>query len=394
MTLITTTSELALACQRFSRHSFVTVDTEFLRETTFWPVLCVVQVASSDEALAIDALAPGLDLAPLFALMANPEVVKVFHAARQDVEIFWNLAGLVPSPMFDTQVAAMVCGYGDQVSYSELAQSICRVAIDKSSRFTDWARRPLAPAQIDYAIGDVTHLRDIYRALLAELEKSDRLSWLEDEMKVLTSPATYEQHPERAWERFKNRARKPRDLAVLMDLAAWRESEAQTRDVPRSRVLKDDVLVEVALAAPRSQEALANLRAFPRGMERSRAGDEILAAVERGLARDPKSLPKFERERRNGAGSAATVELLKVLLRQVSDESGVAGKMIATVDDLEAIAGDDKADVPALQGWRRKLFGARALELKCGKLALTVENGRVVVLEWREAEGAAATAPV
>jgi len=391
VTLITTTSELELACERFSRHSFVTVDTEFLRETTFWPVLCVVQVASSEEALAIDALAPGLDLAPLFALMADPDVVKVFHAARQDVEIFWNLAGLVPAPMFDTQVAAMVCGYGDQVSYSELAQSICRVAIDKSSRFTDWARRPLAPAQIDYAIGDVTHLRDIYRALLAELEKSGRLSWLEDEMKVLTSSATYEQHPERAWERFKTRARKPRDLAVLMDLAAWRESEAQARDVPRSRVLKDDVLVEVALAAPRSQEALANLRAFPRGMERSRAGEEILAAVERGLARDPKGLPKIERERRNGAGSAATVELLKVLLRQVSDESGVAGKMIATVDDLEAIAGDDKADVPALRGWRRKLFGARALELKYGKLALTVENGKVVVLEWREAEQAAAS---
>ncbi len=393
MTLITTTSELAFACQRFSRHPFVAVDTEFLRETTFWPVLCVVQVASSDEALAIDALAPGLDLAPLVALMADPNVVKVFHAARQDVEIFWKLAGLVPSPMFDTQVAAMVCGYGDQVSYSELVQSICRVSIDKSSRFTDWARRPLAPAQIDYAIGDVTHLRDIYRALLRQLEKSGRRSWLDDEMKVLTSPATYEQHPERAWERFKSRARKPRDLAVLMDLAAWRESEAQTRDVPRSRVLKDDVLIEVALAAPRSQDALANLRAFPRGMERSRAGEEILAAVERGLARDPKALPKLERDRRNGSASAATVELLKVLLRQVSDESGVAGKMIATVDDLEAIAADDKADVPALRGWRRNLFGERAIELKHGRLALTVENGRVVVLEWREAEREATAAP-
>ncbi len=386
MTLITTTSELALACQRLSRHSFVTVDTEFLRETTFWPILCVVQVASSDEALAIDALAPGLDLTPLFALMADPNVVKVFHAARQDVEIFWKLAGLVPAPMFDTQVAAMVCGYGDQVSYSELVQSICRVSIDKSSRFTDWARRPLAAAQIEYAIGDVTYLRDIYRALLAQLEKSGRKAWLDDEMKVLTSAATYEQHPERAWERFKTRARKPRDLAVLMDLAAWRENEAQTRDVPRSRVLKDDVLIEVALAAPRTGEALANLRAFPRGMERSRAGEEILAAVARGLERDPKTLPKLERERRNGGGSAATVELLKVLLRQVSDESGVAGKMIATVDDLEAIAASDKADVPAMHGWRRKLFGARALELKHGKLALTVEAGRVVVLEWREAE--------
>ena len=333
-----------------------------------------------------------MDLAPLLALMADPNVVKVFHAARQDAEIFWKLAGLVPSPMFDTQVAAMVCGYGDQVSYSELAQSICRASIDKSSRFTDWARRPLAPAQIEYAIGDVTYLRDIYRALLTQLEKSGRRSWLEDEMKVLTSASTYEQHPERAWERFKSRARKPRDLAVLMDLAAWREAEAQTRDVPRARILKDDILIEVALAAPRTEQELANLRAFPRGMERSRIGEEILAAVERGLGRDPKTLPKLERERRNGGGSPATVELLKVLLRQVSDESGVAGKMIATVDDLEAIAASDKADVPAMQGWRRKLFGARALELKHGKVALTVEHGRVVVLEWREGEVAAPVA--
>jgi len=252
--------------------------------------------------------------------------------------------------------------------------------------FTDWARRPLARAQIDYAIADVTYLRDIYRTLLAKLEKSGRLSWLEDEMKVLTSPDTYEQHPERAWERYKTRARKPRDLAVLMDLAAWRESEAQARDVPRSRVLKDDALIEIALAAPRDAEALANLRAFPRGMERARAGADILAAIERGLARDPKTLPKIERERRGQRGSAATVELLKVLLRQICDQNGVAAKMVATVDDLEMIAADDRADIPALKGWRRKLFGASALELKKGRLALTVEDGKVVTLEWRDAE--------
>ncbi len=386
MSLITTTEELEAACFRLARHPFVSVDTEFLRETTFWPVLCVVQLASDEEALAIDALAEGLDLQPLLRLMADEDVVKVFHAARQDLEIFWKLAGVLPTPLFDTQVAAMVCGYGDQVSYSELAQSVCRVAIDKSSRFTDWARRPLADAQIEYAIGDVTHLRDVYKALTKRLAATGRQSWLEDEMKVLTSPATYEQHPERAWERHKTRARKPRDLAVLMELAAWRESEAQARDVPRSRVLKDDVLIELSLAAPRSVEALGNLRAFPRGMERSRAGGEILEAIERGLARDPKTLPKIDRERRNGANVGATVELLKVLLRQVSEESGVAGKLIATVDDLEAIASSDKADVPALTGWRRKLFGERALELKHGRLALTVENGKVVTLEWRDAE--------
>jgi ribonuclease D len=387
MSLITGNDELAALCARLANHEFITVDTEFLRETTFWPILCVVQLASTDEAHAIDAMADGLDLAPLFALMADERVLKVFHASRQDVEIFWKLANAIPRPMFDTQVAAMVCGHGDQVSYGELVQSICHASIDKSSRFTDWARRPLADAQIDYAIGDVTRLRDIYKALTMRLKATGRQSWLEDEMKVLTSPATYEQHPERAWERYKSRARKPRDLATLMELAAWRESEAQARDVPRSRVLKDDVLIELALAAPRTIEALANLRAFPRGMERSRAGGEILAAIERGLARDPKTLPKIERDRRNGANVGATVELLKVLLRQVSEESGVAGKLIATVDDLEAIASNDKADVPALSGWRRKLFGQRALELKHGRLALTVENGKVVTLEWHDAEG-------
>ncbi len=387
MSLITTSEELEAACLRMARHPFVTVDTEFLRETTFWPILCVVQLATDEEALAIDALADGLDLEPLLGLMADERVVKVFHAARQDLEIFWKLSGVLPTPLFDTQVAAMVCGYGDQVSYSELVHSVCRVAIDKSSRFTDWARRPLAEAQIDYAIGDVTHLRDVYKALTRRLAATGRQSWLEDEMKALTTPEIYEQHPERAWERYKSRARKPRDLAVLMELAAWREREAQARDVPRSRVLKDDVLIELALAAPRSVEALGNLRAFPRGMERSRAGGEILEAIERGLARDPKALPKIDRERRNGANVAATVELLKVLLRQVSEESGVAGKLIATVDDLEAIAGNDKADVAALAGWRRKLFGQRALELKHGRLALTVENGKVVTLEWHDAEG-------
>jgi len=384
--LISTTEEVEAACARMARKDYVTVDTEFHRETTFWPQLCVVQIASDDEALAIDALAPELDLSPVYDLMADTSVVKVFHAARQDVEIFWKHTGRVPSPMFDTQVAAMVCGYGEQVSYSELAQSICKTHIDKSSRFTDWVRRPLSDAQIQYAIGDVTHLRTIYRTLMNRLVQTNRLGWLEDEMRVLTSAATYEQHPERAWERFQSKGRKPRDLAMLMELAAWREHEAQTRDVPRSRILKDEVLIEVALAAPRSVEALANLRAFPRGMERSRSAEEILAAVERALARDPKTLPKIERERRGGNGSAATVELLKVLLRQVSEESHVAGKLIATVDELESIAADDNADVAALKGWRRKLFGARALELKAGRLALTVERGKVVTLEWQEAE--------
>ena len=383
MSLISTTAALADICARLAAHPFVTVDTEFLRETTFWPKVCVIQLASPDEAVAVDALAEGLDLAPFFALMADPAVVKVFHAARQDIEIMWHLAKMIPAPLFDTQVAAMVCGYGDQIAYGELVQSVCKVALDKSSRFTDWSRRPLSSAQIDYAIADVTWLRDIYAHLKARLEKTGRTEWLADEMSVLGAPATYEQHPAQAWERFRNRARKPRDLAVLMEIAAWREAEAQGRDVPRSRVLKDDVLIEVALAAPRSADALGDLRAFPRGMERSRAGVDILAAVERGLARDPKSLPKIERERR-GSNGGATVELLKVLLRQVAEKHGVAAKMIATADDLDSIAANDGADCGALRGWRRELFGARALELKRGRLALTVENGKVVTLEWHD----------
>jgi ribonuclease D len=385
MTLITDTADLAGVCARLATHPFVTVDTEFLRETTFWPKVCVIQIASDDEAVAIDALAEGLDLAPFFELMSDTRVTKVFHAARQDIEIIWNLAKLIPEPLFDTQVAAMVCGYGDQVSYGELVQSISKVTVDKSSRFTDWARRPLSTAQIEYALADVVHLRDVYRALLRKLERSGRMSWLQDEMRVLTSVSTYEQHPDEAWERLRSRVRKPRDLGVLMELAAWRETEAQKRDVPRSRVLKDDVLVEIALAAPRTPEALSDLRAVPRGIERSRAGIDILAAIERGLARDPKTLPKLERERRNGGGAGATVELLKVLLRQVCESTGVAPKMIATVDDLEAIATNDRADVAALSGWRRELFGAKALELKHGRLALTIENGNVIALEWQDA---------
>ena len=394
MNLIATTQDLTNLCHRLATHSYVTVDTEFLRETTFWPKLCVVQLASEDEAVAVDVLAPSIDLTPLFALMADPRVVKVFHAARQDVEIFWNLAKLIPNPLFDTQVAAMVCGFGDQISYSDLVQTVTKVQLDKSSRFTDWTRRPLSDAQISYAIADVTHLREVYKFLLARLDESARVEWLSDEMSTLTATATYEQHPERAWERYRNRARKSRDLAILMDLAAWRETEAQGRDVPRSRVLKDDIMIEVALAAPRSAEALGELRAFPKGMERSKIGGDILAAVERGLARDPKTVPKIERDRRQPNGGA-TIELLKVLLRQVSESHGVAAKMIATVDDLEAIALDDKAAVSALTGWRRDLFGAKALELKHGRLALTLERGKVVTLEWQEhAEIDAASVPL
>jgi len=380
MDLITRTEDLAAVCARMARHPFVTVDTEFLRETTYYPLLCVAQMASADEAVVVDALAPGIDLGPFFALMADEKIVKVFHAARQDIEIVWNMAKKIPHPIFDSQVAAMVLGYGDSISYDQLVQRITGDMLDKSHRFTDWTRRPLSDAQVTYALSDVTHLRDVYLKLAADLEKRGRTSWVEAEMSVLTSPETYRMEPERAWERLKTRVRKPRDLAVLMEVAAWREREAQTRDVPRSRVLKDDVVGDIATQAPVSLDRLGHVRSLPRGFERSRWGEAIIDAVKRGLERDPKTLPNLDRFRPAPNG-AATVELLKVLLRMTAEKHGVAAKVIATVDELDRIAADDEADVPALKGWRRELFGEKALALKHGKLALSVEKGRVVAVE-------------
>jgi ribonuclease D len=380
MHLITTTAELADACERLTRHPYVTVDTEFLRETTYYPLLCVAQMASPDEALVVDALAPGLDLAPFFALMNDPKILKVFHAARQDIEICWHMAGAIPHPLFDTQVAAMVLGHGDSISYDQLVQRVTGDVLDKSLRYTDWSRRPLSRQQIDYAASDVTHLRDVYLALSADLKKRGRIDWVFEEMAVLTSPDTYRFEPEHAWERLRTRIRKPRDLAVMIEVAAWREREAQTRDVPRGRVLKDEVVADVAIQAPTSIKRLGNLRSLPKGFERSRWGEAIVEAVQRGLQRDLKTLPRLERTRQMSNGGA-TIELLKVLLRMTSEHHGVAAKVIATTEDLDRIAADDHADVAALKGWRRELFGEKALALKHGQLALAMEKGRVVPVE-------------
>jgi len=377
---ITATSELADACRRMAKQPFVTIDTEFLRETTYYPLLCVAQMASADEAVVIDALAPGIDLSPFYALMAEEKVMKVFHAARQDIEIVWHAAKLIPHPIFDTQVAAMVLGYGDSISYDQLVQRITGDTLDKSHRFTDWTRRPLSEPQLRYAISDVTHLRQVYLKLVEDLRQHGRAEWVEDEMSTLTSPGTYRLEPENAWQRLKTRVRKPKELAVLIEVAAWREREAQARDVPRSRVLKDEVIADIAVQAPTSAEKLTHLRSLPKGFERSRWGEGILAAVARGLQRDAKTLPRPVRPQ-SAANGAAVVELLKVLLRMVSERHHVAAKVIATVDDLERIAADDAADVPALSGWRRELFGEKALALKHGKLALAMEKGRVAMVE-------------
>ena len=314
MDLITTTSDLAAACSRLAQHKVITVDTEFLRETTYYPLLCVVQMASADEAVVIDTLAPGIDLKPFFELMGNEAVLKVFHAARQDIEIVWHQSGTIPHPIFDTQVAAMVLGYGDSIAYDQLVERVTGHRPDKTHRFTDWSRRPLTPEQMHYAVSDVTHLRDVFAALDADLKKRSRSDWVSEEMEVLTSPKTYDFHPERAWERLKTRVRKPKELAVLMEVAAWREQEAQSRDVPRCRVLKDDAVGDIATHAPTSLERLASLRSLPKGFDRSKWGTDIVAAVQRGLARDPahaaedrKAARQFERrcDRRTPEGAAA-----------------------------------------------------------------------------------------
>jgi ribonuclease D len=380
MTLISRTDELKEACEKLGRAPFIAVDTEFMREQTFWPKLCLVQIAADGMEVLIDSQAPDLDLTPLFDLMVNEKVVKVFHSARQDIEIVHHLAGVIPHPIFDTQVAAMVCGFGEAVSYSMLVKRLLNRNLDKTSRFTDWSRRPLSERQLTYALGDVIYLRDLYPKLKAQLDQSERASWLNEEMAVLTDPATYELHPEQAWKRLKMRIKTPKALAVLMELAAWREREAQTQDVPRARILKDEALYDIASQTPRSQEDLGSLRTLHNGFARSSRGRAVLEAVSRGLERDPKTIPPIERGEPMPPEAQAVVDLLRVLLKATAGRHGVAPKLIATSDELEEVARSDDIDVPVLRGWRKKLFGDDALALKRGELALAIKDGEVTVI--------------
>ncbi|ANH06604.1 MULTISPECIES: ribonuclease D [Shinella] len=376
--MIETTAALAEACETLARSEYLTIDTEFLRETTFWPELCLIQLAGPETEVIVDPLAKGLDLAPFFALMANPAVLKVFHAARQDIEIIVNRGDLIPHPIFDTQVAAMVCGFGDSVSYDQLVQKIKGVHIDKSSRFTDWSRRPLTEKQLEYALADVTHLRDVYLALKEKLEAAGRSLWLTEEMAVLEARETYDLHPDDAWRRLKMRVKKPIELAVLQKVAAWREREARGRNVPRSRILKDDTIYEIAQQQPADAEALARLRTIPKGWERSQSGAALLEAINEALAIPKADLPRLPRQAHVPEGAAAASEMLKVLLKIVSEKEGVAAKIIANSDDLEKIAVDgEAADVAALSGWRRELFGETALNLIGGKVALRFVDRKI-----------------
>ncbi|AYD00462.1 ribonuclease D [Neorhizobium sp. NCHU2750] len=380
--MIDTTAALQEACAQLAQSDFITIDTEFLRETTFWPELCLIQMASPTMEVLVDPLAKGLDLAPFFELMANSAVVKVFHAARQDIEIIHHLGKLVPHPIFDTQVAAMVCGFGDSVSYDQLVSRIKNIQIDKSSRFTDWSRRPLSEKQLDYALADVTHLRDVYLSLKEQLEREGRALWLTEEMAILESPSTYDLHPDDAWQRLKARLRKPTELAVLKFVAAWREREARSRNVPRSRVLKDDAIYEIAQQQPKDTEALGRLRTIPKGWERSSSGAAIIEAVNAALALPKADMPHPPKHTHVPEGTAAAVELLKVLLKLISDKQGVAAKVIANSDDLEKIASEgEKANVAALSGWRRELFGETALKLIDGGVALRFVNKKVEAVE-------------
>ncbi|HWA23389.1 MAG TPA: ribonuclease D [Caulobacterales bacterium] len=381
MPVITDTERLAAVCGAMATKPFVAIDTEFMRETTYWPNLCLLQAAAPGVEAVIDPLAEGLDLAPLIALMNDPKVTKVFHAARQDLEIFYHMTGKVPSPLFDTQIAAMAAGHGDSIAYDALVFAMLKKRIDKSSRFTDWSRRPLSEDQLAYALADVTYLREIYPALTEELKQQGRLAWVADEIESLRDPALYDPDPEIAWKRLKVRKTQRDYLIALQVATAWRERTAQSRNVPRGRVLKDDALYEIAEQRPRTPAAFDRLRAVPKGFGGSRHGAELAGLLDRALS-DPKAkAPDYERAPAPPPGAGPTVELLKVLLRHEAESNNVAPRLIASVADLEAIAASDKANVPALQGWRRDVFGERALALKHGRIALTLKDGKVSIAE-------------
>jgi ribonuclease D len=389
MVLIDSTDALAALCRRQAEAQYVTVDTEFMRDKTYWPQLCLVQIAGPEEAAAVDPLAPGMDLAPLLELMADTRVLKVFHAARQDIEIFVNLTGAVPAPLFDTQVAAMVCGFGDAVSYETLAGRLAGAQIDKSSRFTDWAHRPLTERQLHYALTDVVPLRTVYEKLAQRLAKSGRTQWLAEEMAVLTDPGTYRQDPQEAWRRFKLRSNNRKLLALVRELAAWREVAAQQRNLPRNRLLRDESILEIAAHAPATVAELSRTRGLGKNFAEGRLGGEILAAIQRVLALPESEYPVPPPRREPPPGIGPLVDLLRVLLKLRCEENDVAQKLVADTEDLELIAADDAAPVRALQGWRAEVFGKDALDLKHGRLALTAAGKRIKLVRSAAASEAA-----
>jgi len=381
MTILTDNAEIAALCKRLARAEYITVDTEFMREKTFWPKLCLVQLAGPDEAAAIDPLAADVDLAPLHKLLANPKILKVLHGARQDIEIFYQLAGKVPAPLFDSQIAAMVCGFGDQVGYETLVARLTGHRLDKSSRFTDWSLRPLTEKQVTYALGDVIYLREAYEQLRERIAENGRAAWLDEELASLTASDSYRIDPATAWHRLKPRSSDRRFLAILREVSAWREIEAIQRDIPRNRVLRDEALSEIAAHPPETRAALGRIRGVSRGFADSRAGEDLLEAVITGQKLDLEDAPEPRPKVTLPRGLAPVVDLLKVLLKHRCEVHNVAQKLVASTADLERIAADDEASVPTLQGWRREIFGTDALALKHGRVALAAVNGHVQLLK-------------
>ncbi|MYM53772.1 ribonuclease D [Thalassovita mangrovi] len=384
MKTLTTTEELARFCEEARKHDYVTVDTEFLRERTYYSKLCLVQLAmpgdTDDTAVLVDPLAKDMSLDPMMDLFRDTSVVKVFHAARQDLEIFFVENQVFPEPLFDTQVAAMVCGFGEQVGYETLVRKVAKQSLDKTSRFTDWSRRPLTEAQKKYALADVTHLREIYEYLAAQLDKTGRAKWVQEELRILTDPETYIIQPSEAWKRVKTRTNSGKFLAVVRELARFREGYAQSRNVPRSRVFKDDALVELASTKPTSMTDLGRSRLLLREARKGEIADGILAAVQAGTECPPEDYPKPDLSRDKLQVNPALADLLRVLLKAKTESAGVASKLIAPAADLDAIAAGLR-DVPALSGWRREVFGEDALRLCNGDIALAAKGKSVKIVE-------------
>lgn len=368
--LIQKNEELKDFCRKLKGHPFITVDTEFIREKTYWPRLCLIQLASVDDAACVDPLADGIDLTPVFEIMQDETIVKVFHAARQDVEIFYHLTGKVPAPLFDTQVAAMVCGFGESVSYQTLVSKLVKTEIDKTMRFTDWSRRPLSEKQVKYALCDVTYLRDVYAKLTEILEQTQRTDWVAEEIAFLSDPKTYENDPQEAWLRIKQSSNNPEFLAILQALAAWREEEAQKHDRPRKHIMRDELLLEIAASAPKTLEEMKGMRSLPQGFAEGRLGTAARNVITQTLARDPASFPEHPVKRDLPKGTRALAKMLKLLLTVKAEQNDVAEKLIASSDDVDLLAAEDNPDIPALKGWRFDVFGKDATALKNGKLAL------------------------
>ncbi|WP_115936675.1 ribonuclease D [Aestuariispira insulae] len=381
---ITDTAELAAFCAKVADLDYITVDTEFLREKTYYPKLCLIQVAGQENQAIIDPLADGIDLSAFYELLNKEDLVKVFHACRQDLEIFYQKTGKVPSPVFDTQVAAMVTGHGDQVGYETLVNRILNRRLDKSARFTDWSMRPLSQKQLAYALSDVTHLCDIYELFKAELDRSDRHSWLEEEMVSTTQLSNFEIDPKESWRKIKSRGTEPRFLAVLREVAAWRELEAQQRDVPKNRIVRDEALLDIAGSKPRNAKELAKIRGVSDGFAEGKLGNGLLTAVSQAMALPESELPRVPKKERLPDGIGPLSDLLKVLLKKQSEEHQVASRLIANASDLELIAGQKKPDVPAMHGWRYELFGRQAEDLKAGRLALAAKGNNIKIIELGE----------